>query len=244
MRTATDSVQHAVGATDSGVSGLAPSSYDVNTVSHSDLVEIVPVVLVLLMLLLGLLLRSAVAPLYLVATVLLSYFAALGIAVLIFQVVVGDSGLNFVLPFLLFVFLMALGEDYNILVMSRIREEARKAPLRKAVAERGASHRLHRDIGRADPRRDLRRGRRHRRHQPDQGAQHGDRARRAARHLPRAHPDGPGDRGHVRPLELVAVQAGPARRWPPGHRRRARRDANPRPESRPGILTGARREVP
>jgi RND superfamily putative drug exporter len=134
MRTATDGVQHAAGATDSGVSGLAPSSYDVNTVSHSDLVEIVPVVLVLLMLLLGLLLRSVVAPLYLVATVLLSYFAALGIAVLIFQVAVGDSGLNFVLPFLLFVFLMALGEDYNILVMSRIREEARKAPLRRAVA--------------------------------------------------------------------------------------------------------------
>jgi RND superfamily putative drug exporter len=133
-RTAAGSVQHAAGATDSGVSGLAPSSYDVNTVSHNDLVEIVPVVLVLLMLLLGLLLRSAVAPLYLVATVLLSYFAALGIAVLIFQVAVGDSGLNFVLPFLLFVFLMALGEDYNILVMSRIREEARKAPLRRAVA--------------------------------------------------------------------------------------------------------------
>jgi putative drug exporter of the RND superfamily len=134
VRTATDSVQHAVSATDSGATGLAPASYDVNTVSHSDLVEIVPVVLILLLLLLGLLLRSVVAPLYLVATVLLSYFAALGIAVLIFQVAAGDSGLNFVLPFLLFVFLMALGEDYNILVMSRIREEARRAPLRKAVA--------------------------------------------------------------------------------------------------------------
>ena len=54
--------------------------------SQSDLKEIVPVVIVLLALLLGLLLRSVVAPLYLVATVLLSYFAALGIAVLIFQV--------------------------------------------------------------------------------------------------------------------------------------------------------------
>jgi RND superfamily putative drug exporter len=70
--------------------------------------------------------------------VLLSYFAALGIAVLIFQVGAGESGLNFVLPFLLFVFLMALGEDYNILVMSRIREEAAKTPLRAAV--RAACH--------------------------------------------------------------------------------------------------------
>ena len=134
IRTAVTSVQHSVKATDSGVSGLAPSSYDVSTVSQSDLEEIVPVVIILLALLLGLLLRSLVAPLYLVATVLLSYFAALGIAVLIFQDAVGDSGLNFVLPFLLFIFLMALGEDYNILIMTRIREEAQKAPLREAVA--------------------------------------------------------------------------------------------------------------
>ncbi len=134
IRTAVTSVQNATKATDSGVSGLAPSSYDVSTVSQSDLKEIVPVVIVLLALLLGILLRSVVAPLYLVATVLLSYFAALGIAVLIFQDGAGDAGLNFVLPFLLFIFLMALGEDYNILIMTRIREEAHHLPLREAVA--------------------------------------------------------------------------------------------------------------
>ena len=133
VRTAVTSVQHSAGAVDSGASGLAPASYDVSSVSQSDLTEIVPVVIVLLALLLGLLLRSAIAPLYLVATVLLSYFAALGLSVLIFQVGAGDSGLNFVLPFLLFIFLMALGEDYNILVMSRIREEAHTSPLRAAV---------------------------------------------------------------------------------------------------------------
>ena len=135
IRTAVTSVQHATKATDSGVSGLAPASYDVSTVSQSDLVEIVPIVIILLALLLGILLRSIVAPLYLVATVLLSYFAALGIAVLIFQDGVGDAGLNFVLPFLLFIFLMALGEDYNILIMTRIREEAHHLPLRQAVAD-------------------------------------------------------------------------------------------------------------
>jgi RND superfamily putative drug exporter len=135
VRSAVTSVQHAVGAVDNGVNGLAPASYDVSTVSQSDLKEIVPIVAALLALLLGLVLRSVIAPLYLVATVVLSYFAALGIAVLIFQDAAGDDGLDFVLPFLLFVFLMALGEDYNILVMSRIREEARKAPLRQAVAD-------------------------------------------------------------------------------------------------------------
>jgi len=138
VRSAVTSVQHAVGAVDNGVNGLAPASYDVSTVSQSDLKEIVPIVAALLALLLGLVLRSVIAPLYLVATVVLSYFAALGIAVLIFQYAAGDDGLDFVLPFLLFVFLMALGEDYNILVMSRIREEARKAPLHQAVA--GAMH--------------------------------------------------------------------------------------------------------
>jgi RND superfamily putative drug exporter len=138
VRTAVTSVERSAGAVDSGVAGLAPASYDVSSVSQSDLKEIVPVVIVLLALLLGLLLRSVVAPLYLVATVLLSYFAALGIAVLLFQVGAGEPGLNFVLPFLLFIFLMALGEDYNILVMSRIREEAQHAPLKAAV--RTASH--------------------------------------------------------------------------------------------------------
>jgi putative drug exporter of the RND superfamily len=135
VRGAVASVQHAVGAVDNGVNGLAPASYDVSTVSQSDLKEIVPIVAALLALLLGLVLRSVIAPLYLVATVVLSYFAALGIAVLIFQGAAGDDGLDFVLPFLLFVFLMALGEDYNILVMSRIREEAHRAPLRAAVAD-------------------------------------------------------------------------------------------------------------
>jgi RND superfamily putative drug exporter len=134
VRSAVTSVQHAVGAVDNGVNGLAPASYDVSAVSSSDLKEIVPIVAVLLALLLGLVLRSVIAPLYLVATVVLSYLAALGIAVLIFQGAAGDDGLDFVLPFLLFVFLMALGEDYNILVMTRIREEARQAPLREAVA--------------------------------------------------------------------------------------------------------------
>jgi hypothetical protein len=94
----------------------------------------VPIVLVIIAVLLGLLLRSLVAPLYLIATVGLSYVAALGFATIVFVHLGGDAGLNFVIPFLLFIFAMALGEDYNILVMSRIREEAlHQSSLRQAL---------------------------------------------------------------------------------------------------------------
>jgi RND superfamily putative drug exporter len=122
------------GATADGVAGDAPSLYDVQTASHSDLVRIVPVAVIIIGLLLALLLRSAVAPLYLVVSVALSYLASLGASVVIFQKFGGSYGLSFILPFLMFVFLLALGEDYNILVMSRIREEAHDLPLRDAVA--------------------------------------------------------------------------------------------------------------
>jgi len=72
--------------------------------------------------------------LYLIASVALSFFAAMGLSVIIFMYIGGDSGLTFILPFLMFIFLLALGEDYNILVMSRIREEAHHLPLRDAVS--------------------------------------------------------------------------------------------------------------
>jgi len=78
--------------------------------------------------------RSLIAPLYLIASVALSYFAALGLAVILFIYLGNSGGITFILPFLLFIFLLALGEDYNILVMTRIREEAHHYPLREAVS--------------------------------------------------------------------------------------------------------------
>ncbi len=134
IRAAVTNIAQQVGATDSGVLGRAASSYDVSHASDSDLTHIVPIVLVLIALLLAIVMRSLVAPLYLVASVALSFATSLGLAVLIFQILGNTGGLNFVLPFLMFIFLMALGEDYNILVMSRIREEAHHRPLREAVA--------------------------------------------------------------------------------------------------------------
>jgi RND superfamily putative drug exporter len=116
------------------VLGTAAAGYDVSQTSNDDLLHIVPLVMLLIAVLLALVLRSLVAPIYLVLSVGLSYFASLGLAVLIFMRAGGAAGLNFVLPFLMFVFLMALGEDYNILVMSRIREEAQKTSLHEAIA--------------------------------------------------------------------------------------------------------------
>jgi RND superfamily putative drug exporter len=84
--------------------------------------------------LLALVMRSLIAPLYLIASVALSYFAALGLAVILFIELGNSGGITFILPFLLFIFLLALGEDYNILVMTRIREEAHHYPLREAVS--------------------------------------------------------------------------------------------------------------
>jgi RND superfamily putative drug exporter len=143
VRTAVANVAAQVHATDSGVFGILPFAYDVNAVSASDLAHILPLVAVLIALLLAIVLRSLVAPLYLVTSVVLSYLSAIGITALIFVRLGGQSGINFVLPFLMFVFLMALGSDYNILVMTRIREEAHRLPLlaaiRHAVAATGTT---------------------------------------------------------------------------------------------------------
>ena len=126
-------VQHSIGATASGVAGEAPALYDVSSISDSDLIHIVPIAIIAIGLLLALVLRSLVAPLYLIASVMFSYLAALGLASIIFIKLPASGGLTFLLPFLMFIFLLALGEDYNILVMTRIREEAHQRRLRDAV---------------------------------------------------------------------------------------------------------------
>jgi RND superfamily putative drug exporter len=135
IRAAAASAVPTLHATASGVAGEAPAFYDISSISNSDLVRVIPIAIIVIGLLLGLVMRSLVAPLYLIASVALSYFAALGLAVLVFIELGHSGGITFILPFLLFIFLLALGEDYNILVMTRIREEAHHLPLREAVAK-------------------------------------------------------------------------------------------------------------
>jgi len=129
IRAAVAAVARDVGARGYGVTGQAPVTYDISRVSDHDLLRIVPVAIAAIAILLALVLRSLVAPVYLIVSVVLSYLAAFGLSVLLFQ---GD-GLPYFVPFLMFLFLLALGEDYNILVMTRIREEASRVPLRQAV---------------------------------------------------------------------------------------------------------------
>ena len=135
VRAAAQSVVPTLHATDYGVTGEAPALYDISSISNSDLAHVIPIAIIVIGVLLALVMRSLIAPLYLIASVALSYFAALGLAVLVFIKLGNSGGITFILPFLLFIFLLALGEDYNILVMTRIREEAHHLPLREAVAK-------------------------------------------------------------------------------------------------------------
>ena len=133
IRAAVSEAGERSGASASGVAGEAAALYDVSATSNKDLIDIIPVAIVAIALLLALVLRSLVAPVYLIVSVAFSYLAALGVSTLVFIDIAGESGLTFILPFLMFIFLLALGEDYNILVMTRIREEARRLPLKEAV---------------------------------------------------------------------------------------------------------------
>ncbi len=112
---------------------------DIRNVSNHDFRLVAAVTLAAVLLVLVLLLRSLVAPLYLLASVVLSYAAAMGVTTLLWQDVLGRP-LDFTVPLLAFVILVAVGADYNILLMSRVREESRTATRRgiaRAVAATG-----------------------------------------------------------------------------------------------------------
>ncbi|KQW49159.1 hypothetical protein ASC77_10725 [Nocardioides sp. Root1257] len=117
--------------------GGTPSIFaDLQTAMVRDYKVVFPVAALVIMLILALLLRSLVAPLYLMAAVGLSFAATLGATVIVFQYIGGADGLIFMLPIYIYLFVTALGTDYNILMIARLREEARdgKEP-RPAAAE-------------------------------------------------------------------------------------------------------------
>ncbi len=115
------------------IGGDTAEAADTRTAGDRDSVVVLPLILLAIGVVLALLLRSLVAPLYLMATIAFTYFATLGLAVLVFLLVFDHAGIGTSVPFFLFVFLNALSVDYNIYLMSRIREEARRAPLREAT---------------------------------------------------------------------------------------------------------------
>jgi len=120
---------------DSGalVGGVTATALDTNTTAQRDLVVIIPIVLVVILFILMLLLRSVVAPVLLVLSVVFSYGAAMGVSAWVFNGFFGFSGADATVPLFGFVFLVALGVDYNIFLMSRVREESLKHGTRPGI---------------------------------------------------------------------------------------------------------------
>jgi RND superfamily putative drug exporter len=117
---------HAVPGADAKVGGFTAINLDVQDTARRDRNVIIPVVLVVVFLVLTMLLRSLVAPLLLIITVVLSFLATLGVSGVVFRDVFGFAGADSSYPLFAFVFLVALGIDYNIFLMTRVREEVHK----------------------------------------------------------------------------------------------------------------------
>jgi RND superfamily putative drug exporter len=115
------------------VGGSTATLADVRTTLNSDFTKVEIVVLGGVFIVFVLLLRSLVAPVYLLLTVLLSYGTTLGLTSWIFQSLLGQDGISFIVPIMVFVLLVALGADYNIFLMSRVREESESKPTREAT---------------------------------------------------------------------------------------------------------------
>src|SRR4029453_15354018 len=105
------------------VGGPSAEEYDLRQSAVHDNRLIVPLALIVVFLILALLLRAITAPLVLIATVVVSYFAALGLGAFFFENIFGFAGMGPDLPLFTFIFLVALGVDYNIFLMARVREE-------------------------------------------------------------------------------------------------------------------------
>ncbi len=115
------------------VGGGSAISYDFDQAIESDLKLIAPVALLVIALILAILLRALVAPLVLIASVILSFLCTLGLSILFIRFVVGDAGFDASIPTFAFIFLVALGIDYTIFLMARVREEARTHGTREGM---------------------------------------------------------------------------------------------------------------
>ena len=123
---------HAADST-SLVGGTSAVYFDVRTANDRDNKTIIPIILVVITFILGLLLRSILSAIVLLGTVVLSYFATLGVCALVFNHIFGFAGGDNSFPLFAFIFLVALGIDYNIFLMTRVREESQKIGTRAGV---------------------------------------------------------------------------------------------------------------
>jgi len=124
---------HAIPGADAKVGGGTAINKDVQSAAAHDRDLLIPLILGVVFLILGVLLRAIVAPLVLIATVVLSFASALGISALFFKHVFGFAGADTGMPLFVFVFLVALGIDYNIFLMTRVREESIRSGTRRGA---------------------------------------------------------------------------------------------------------------
>jgi RND superfamily putative drug exporter len=124
---------HAIPGADAKVGGGSAVNLDILRASTHDRNLVVPLVLLVILVILGLVLRAVVAPLLLVATVVLSFAAAMGVSALAFDHLFGFAGADPSFPLWTFVFLAALGTDYNIFLMTRVHEEAKQHGTRRGA---------------------------------------------------------------------------------------------------------------
>ncbi|AIQ71445.1 MMPL family transporter [Paenibacillus graminis] len=117
------------------ISGQTATQYDTKELGERDTDLIIPVVIGMITVLLLIYLRSVVATVYLVATVILSFFSALGLGWIIIHYLLGADAIQGAIPLYSFVFLVALGEDYNIFMISNIWKKRKVMPLKQAIAE-------------------------------------------------------------------------------------------------------------
>lgn len=115
------------------VGGSTAVAFDTDVAADHDNKTIIPIVLILITLILGLLLRSVISAVLLLSTVVLSYFATLGACQLVFQHIFHFKGADTSFPLFAFIFLVALGIDYNIFLMTRVREESLKLGTRAGI---------------------------------------------------------------------------------------------------------------
>lgn len=117
------------------ISGQTATQYDTEQIGEHDTMLIIPIVIGMISLLLLLYLRSVIATIYLVLTVILSYFSALGLGWIVLHYGMGAEAIQGAIPLYSFVFLVALGEDYNIFMISSIWKKSRIMPLKQAIRE-------------------------------------------------------------------------------------------------------------
>jgi putative drug exporter of the RND superfamily len=122
------------------VGGTTAVYADIQSALNRDYAVVFPVAAIIILLILGLLLRSLVAPWYLMVSVGLGFAATLGATVLVFQNLAGQAGLVFIMPMYMYLFVVALGTDYNILMIARLREQTREGMTPRQAAAHALAH--------------------------------------------------------------------------------------------------------